>query len=220
MNLPQAHDLSFQPKVDDGYDSSHSMKSDDEKSSSVVMNGEDKKIYNKFRETMSEDTFEVIELKRIKKTVSQNEMYRALLKAKTKELKNRNVQQIERVLFHGTSFKNVDSIINNGFNRDFNRTHLYGKGTYFSSRASVSAGYCYCDDDDDPEKKVMLVCKVIVGEYCVGRSDMDGSSVPYKADKKTRYESCVNTMVNPTIFVINRDYHAIATHIITFKNKK
>lgn len=123
---------------------------------------------------------------------------------------------VERVLFHGTSSKTIAKIVNNGFNRDYNRHHLYGKGTYFSSLASESAKYCECDDED-PAKNVLLVCRVIVGEFCVGTKEMDGSTVPYKADKKTQFDSCVNRMVNPTIFVVNRDYHAIPTHIVTFK---
>ena len=199
---------------------SNNQNDDEKESESVVMNDEDKSIYNEFRKTLSNDAVEVIELKRLKDNVSRKIVYDALLQAKTQELKDKHVQHIERVLFHGTSSQNVAKIVNNGFNRDFNRTHRYGKGTYFSPLASESAKYCERDDEDDPRKNVMLVCKVIVGEYCIGTHDMDGSSVPYKPDKKTQYESCVNKMVNPTIFVINRDYHAIPTHIITFKYKK
>jgi len=194
---------------------------DDEKQSeSVVMNDEDKNIYNEFRKTMGKEVVEVIELKRIKDNVSRKMVYDALLMAKREELKQQNIDHIERVLFHGTTFGNVAKIVNNGFNRDFNRVHRYGKGTYFSSLASESARYCEQDDEHDADKNIMLVCRVIVGEYCIGTHDMDGSSVPYKADKKTQFESCVNQMVDPTIFVINRDYHAIPTHIITFKYKK
>ena len=203
---------------DDAVDGDGDGVDDDEKQSeSVVMNEEDKKIYNEFRRTMSKDTVEVLGIKRIKDNVSRKIVYDALLKAKAEELE---IDEIERVLFHGTAFRNVAKIVNNGFNRDFNRVHRYGKGTYFSSLASESAGYCEQDDEEDPAKNVMLVCRVIVGEYCVGTHDMDGSSVPYKADKKTQYESCVNKMKGPTIFVINRDYHAIPTHIITFKYKQ
>ena len=61
----------------------------------------------------------------------------------------------------------------------------------------------------------MLVCKVIVGEYTLGYKAMD-KSLLYKPDKKTQYDSLVNDMENPTIYVINRDYHAIPVYIILF----
>ena len=189
-----------------------------QESQSVLMNHEDKYIFDEFRWTMPEETVEIIELKRVKDNVSRKRVYDELLKAKTEELKGKNVCSIERVLFHGTSLENVAKIVNNGFNRDFNTKHVYGKGTYFSSLASKSAEYS--DRSVLQQMKVMLVCKVIVGEYCVGTQDMDGSTVPCKSDGKTQYESCVEKLINPTIFVINRDYHAIPTHIITFKYKQ
>jgi len=184
---------------------------------SVPLNQDDERIQNDFHSTI--DSVEVIEMKRIKDNVSMK-VYGALLTAKTEELKTRNVGQVERVLFHGTSFENVAKIVNNGFNRDFNRVHKYGKGTYFSSSATVSAGYCKCDDADDPSMKVMLVCKVIVGESHIGWKGINGSNWPLKEDQKTQYESLVDREENPSIFVIHRDYHAIPTHIITFKHEQ
>ena len=213
------HELQLNEVNDDG-NTVNNQNDDEKESESVMMNDDDKRVYSEFRKTMSKDAVEIIELKRIKANVSNMMVYDVLLRKKLEELKDKNLQHVERVLFHGTSFQNVAQIVNSGFNRDFNKRQRYGKGSYFSSMASYSAKYCARDDEDDPAKKVMLVCKVIVGEYCIGTRNMDGSSVPYKADKKTRYESCVDDMVDPTIFVINRDYHAIPTHIITFKCKQ
>lgn len=193
---------------------------DANKSERVMMGDDDRNIYNEFCKTMSVDTVRVISIQKIKDNAAKKMVYDALLTAKREELKEKKVEQIERNLFHGTSFGNIAKIVNNGFNRDFNRHHLYGKGTYFSSLASESAKYCTNDHQEDKEQLVMLVCRVIIGEYTVGNRDMDGASIPYKPDKKTQYESCVNNMESPTIFVINRDYHAMPTHIITFKYKK
>ena len=184
------------------------------------MNEDDKRILKEFEQTLSRKSVEVLSIQKIKDNASKSMVYAALLSAKKEELADRQIESVERVLFHGTSFANIAKIVNNGFNRDFNRHHLYGKGTYFSSLASESAKYCSNDDEEDENKFVMLVCKVIIGEYTLGSPQMDGASIPYKADKKTQYESCVNNVKNPTIFVINRDYHAIPTHIITFKYVK
>eukprot|EP01084_Bolivina_argentea_P212341 360979_1 len=195
------------------------------KSDTILMSDDDKILVSEFRKTLTDNVVEIISIQKIKENVSKKMVYSALLSHKKDELKNKvgiDINKIERVLFHGTSFRNIPKIVNNGFNRDFNRNHLYGKGTYFSSVASQSAKYCENDHENDNRKYVMLVCKVIIGEYCIGTRDMDGCSTPYKPDKKAQYESCVNSLHKPTIFVINRDYHAIPTHIITFKytNKK
>jgi len=186
----------------------------------VRMGEDDRRIYDEFCKTMSADTVSVLSIQKIKDNAAKKIVYDALLTAKRAELAGKDVPQIERDLFHGTSFGNIAKIVNNGFNRDFNRHHLYGKGTYFSCLASESAKYCENDDAADNERYVMLVCKVITGEFTLGRREMDGSSIPYKPDNKTQFESCVNHLQNPTIFVINRDYHAIPTHIITFKYRK
>jgi len=203
---------------DDDNKSTH----DDNQPERVTMTDEDKAVLTEFHKTMTSDSVQVLSVRKIKDNASKSIVYNALLTAKQEELKN--VAQIERVLFHGTSAANVAKIVNSGFNRDFNRHHLYGRGTYFSSLASESAKYCENDDsnkdgDDNADngKFVMLVCRVIVGEFVQGTRKMDGASMPYKPDKKTQFESLVNHVQRPTIFVINRDYHAIPTHIITFK---
>jgi hypothetical protein len=44
----------------------------------------------------------------------------------------------ERRLFHGTGFEHIDTIIAQGFLRDYNDVSLYGKGTYFARDALYS----------------------------------------------------------------------------------
>jgi len=125
-----------------------------------------------------------------------------------------SADKMERTLFHGTSPQNVVKILRSGFNRDFNSRSAYGKGTYFSSMASESAKYCRQHKGADNGDYVMLFCRVIVGEYAVGTPH---SRTQYKNDGKTQYDSFVNRLDRPTIFVINRDYHAIPTHIVRFR---
>mmetsp|Transcript_55643 Transcript_55643/g.92556 ORF Transcript_55643/g.92556 Transcript_55643/m.92556 type:complete len:662 (+) Transcript_55643:59-2044(+) len=211
LNRDDQHDAQWH--ADDDDDDNKSAQ-DDIQPERVTMTDEDKAVLTEFHKTMTSDSVQVLSVRKIKDNASKSIVYNALL----------NVAQIERVLFHGTSAANVAKIVNSGFNRDFNRHHLYGRGTYFSSLASESAKYCENDDsnkDDDDNadngKFVMLVCRVIVGEFVQGTRKMDGASMPYKPDKKTQFESLVNDVQRPTIFVINRDYHAIPTHIITFK---
>ena len=65
---------------------------------------------------------------------------------------------------------------------------------------------------------VVLYCRVITGDYTKGAQNMDEKHL-YKSDGITQYDSLVDDINNPTIFVINRDYHALPTHIIVFKDK-
>ena len=106
-----------------------------------------------------------------------------------------------------------------GFCRDLNRTHRYGRGSYFSSRASLAAKYSEREGWGKLKQFTMLVCRVIVGDYCVGTKTMDITTVPFKPRKKLQYESCVNKLQSPTIFVVHKDYHAVPTHIITYERK-
>ena len=119
------------------------------------------------------------------------------------------------MLFHGTSFENVKKIIDVGFNRDYNITSYYGKGSYFSNVAEIASRYCKANEENG-DVFVMLGCKVYIGESTIGRRNMDKKEL-YKDDKVTQYDSLVNDLDDPTIFVINRDYHAVPCFIIEFK---
>ena len=158
---------------------------------------------------------------KINKNYSQNmNVYDALMNAKKK--KNNNKIR-EDMLFHGTSFENINKIIHGGFNRDYNVRGKYGKGTYFSNRASISADYCKeaartvdgGDGGDGNPVYAMLACRVYIGESVKGRENMRDNEL-FMNDKVTRYDSLVNHLDNPSIFVINRDYHAIPCYIILF----
>eukprot|EP01083_Nonionella_stella_P294392 1000817_1 len=122
----------------------------------------------------------------------------------------------ESLLFHGTSIKNMDKIILNGFNRDYNKRCVYGKGTYFTKFAKTAASYSI--KDENLGLCGMLVCKVIIGNYGLGCLTMNDSSL-YKSDGVQQYDSLVNDLYNPSIFVINRDYHAVPLYIILFKKR-
>jgi len=172
-------------------------------------------IVRRFRRTMSNDVVEVLSVRKIKDCKSRKNVFDALLRAKTVELADSHIDRVERRLFHGTRCQSAILIGKNGFNRDFNRRSRFGKGTYFSSMASTAAKYC--DSDPSQRTKVMLFCRVIVGEYCVGHN---GHHTPTKEDGKTEYDSMVDRMRSPTVFVIPRDYHAIPTHYITFRYRK
>ena len=186
------------------------------------------KVEALFRLTMEKTKFSIVSLERInfdesEQSKSQLIMYNQLLKSKISQLLKRNKHMtkdsakstIQRQLFHGTQRDVIIKIKNNGFNRDFNTRAMYGTGTYFARDARYSHHYCSSNDSGE---YCMLLCNVIVGEYCQG--DMSMKTPPFKSDGLTQYDSLVNDTNNPAIFVISRDYHCIPSYLIRYKINK
>ena len=157
-------------------------------------------------------SFKMVAAFRINRNFKRNmDIYNALISTR-KSSDDKGIK--ERILFHGTSLKNLKSIIVNGFNRDHNIRSVYGKGTYFTNLVNIAADYCQAFGPAN-QFKAMLMCKVYVGDSTVGRIDMNESAL-YRSDKVTQYDSLVDSLYNPKVFVINRDYHAIPCQVIVF----
>jgi len=59
----------------------------------------------------------------------------------------------------------------------------------------------------------MFLCRVLVGEYCLGRKDQPTPDVRMGTG---RYDSTVNNLEDPTIFVTCHDSQAYPEYIVTF----
>nr|ABS50102.1 CCCH-type zinc finger antiviral protein [Erythrocebus patas] len=96
------------------------------------------------------------------------------------------------LLFYATSRANVESICANNFDWTRHETHetKYGKGSYFAKDAIYSHKNCPCD----AKNIVMFVARVLVGNFIEG-------NVSYMSPPQ-RYNSCVDTSLNPSVFVI------------------
>ena len=89
---------------------------------------------------------------------------------------------------------------------------MYGKGVYFAVNSSYSASHRYSKPNSAKEQ-VMFMCRVLVGEYCQGEKDQA------KPDVRTGtylYDSTVDNMISPEIFVIFNDAQALPEYIVTF----
>jgi len=156
-----------------------------------------------FWSTMNGYNVRIKYLLRIKEQYEQNMVvYKTILSMK----QNKN----EKMLFHGTSLENIQSIIYKGFNRDFNERSKYGKGSYFTNDASKALKYA--KQSEKGRYFGILVCRVFVGESTLGMMGMSESAL-VKSDG-TLYDSLVDNLDHPTITVINRDYHAIPVYLI------
>jgi hypothetical protein len=116
----------------------------------------------------------------------------------------------EKLLFHGTSEEAINSIAAGGFNPEFNKTSAYGKGTYFAEKASYSFSYMKQGRDG---VAYMFLCTVLTGRMCRGSNQL--------VINTENYDSAVDNIDNPTIFVSPHSAAAYPKYIISFhKNAK
>ncbi|NXG20478.1 PAR12 polymerase, partial [Grallaria varia] len=116
----------------------------------------------------------------------------------------------ERFLFHGTNKKDIDAICQQNFDWricGLNGT-VYGKGSYFARDASYSDRYCGADSC-----KTMFLARVLVGEFTCGSSDYVR---PPMKDSQNFYDSCVNDVFNPSIFVIFEKQQIYPEYLIEY----
>uniref|UniRef100_A0A3P9Q332 Poly [ADP-ribose] polymerase n=1 Tax=Poecilia reticulata TaxID=8081 RepID=A0A3P9Q332_POERE len=139
------------------------------------------------------------------------------LQIKKHEMEQRNNHQNnEKRLFHGTSEDTVPIINERGFNRSYagKNATCYGKGSYFAVKADYSAQDTYSKPNAKGEK-FMYLCRVLTGDYTLGQKDM--IAPPSKGSGVHMYDSVVNDMTNPSMFIVFHDIQAYPEYLITFK---
>ena len=130
---------------------------------------------------------------------------------------NRLTSRFEKVwLFHGTDEETVPKIITGGFNRSFcgKNATAYGKGVYFARDAAYSANPLYSKPNDQGVC-YMFLCRIATGEYCQGRRD---ALTPEARIGHMLYDSTVNDIHDPSIFVTYHDAQAYPEYLLTFKH--
>ena len=90
----------------------------------------------------------------------------------------------------------------------------FGQGVYFARDASMSVGYA--QPDRSRGRRYMYYTRVAVGEYTNGAP---GMLVPPRKGKRSNdsYDSVVNNVNNPTIFVLFYDNQYYPEYLITFQ---
>ncbi|XP_028403594.1 protein mono-ADP-ribosyltransferase PARP14-like [Dendronephthya gigantea] len=156
----------------------------------------------------------------------QNPSLFCFYSAKKKSMEGR---ENEMRLFHGTNVKNTKAINANNFNRSFAGDNVgtkFGRGVYFSKDSSYSLAYCADQNDHKPNNAgatvrsfQMYVVKVLAGDYTKGNKKM--KVPPSKNDPNNPnllFDSVVDEMVNPSIFVIFQDHQCYPEYLITFNH--
>ncbi|XP_053373223.1 protein mono-ADP-ribosyltransferase PARP14-like [Mercenaria mercenaria] len=140
---------------------------------------------------------------------------------KKKQLDEQNPPgtQNEQLLWHGTREDAVDSINAHGFNRRFcgENATAYGNGVYFAVDASYSCSETYSRPNRNGIKR-MYYCRVLSGEYAKGESGMKVPPPKPSGGHHALFDSVVNNMMNPNMFVIFHDTQACPEYLIQFKS--
>ncbi|XP_049425461.1 protein mono-ADP-ribosyltransferase PARP14-like [Epinephelus fuscoguttatus] len=151
----------------------------------------------------------------------QNIHLRRAYEAQKKHISDRNKEQGgagEKHLYHGTTQDNCDSIMKTGFNRRFSGQNAtsFGHGTYFAVNASYSALPTYSRPAANGSQ-LMFVVRVLTGVYTVGHSDMRVPPPRSDLGPHDRYDSVVDRMNHPNMYVVFHDNQAYPDYLITFK---
>lgn len=82
----------------------------------------------------------------------------------------------------------------------------YGHGSYFARDFKYSTGY---------GQGTIFYAKVLTGNFTVGASQMKVAP-DLDISKGTKYDSVVNDLANPAIYVVFSDNHAYPAYLITY----
>ena len=74
----------------------------------------------------------------------------------------------------------------------------------------------YSVREEDGTQQVIL-CRVICGESCLGNSSYD-TQIPNKPNARHSYETMVDNLTYPIIYVVAKDNQAYPEFLISFKN--
>ncbi|TRY57758.1 hypothetical protein DNTS_012030 [Danionella cerebrum] len=132
------------------------------------------------------------------------------------EVKNTLVGAAEKLLYHGTSETSCSSIINSNFNRNYSGQNgtAYGQGTYFAVNASYSASTAFAVPLSDGTQQ-MFVARVLTGYFSQGQGGM--RTPPVRVQPDILYDSVVDNIANPTMYVVFHDCQAYPDYLITFQ---
>ena len=134
-----------------------------------------------------------------------------------RKLKAKKEDQIEKLLFHGTSSDVVDAICKQNFDHRLQGKHgtKYGKGSYFAVDASYSNNYSGLGGD---KTRFMFLARVLTGEYKLGMPDFRRPPLKVPNDPASDlYDSCVDDENQPKIFVIFNDEQCYPSYLIQYQ---
>uniref|UniRef100_A0A672FEZ4 Poly (ADP-ribose) polymerase family, member 12a n=1 Tax=Salarias fasciatus TaxID=181472 RepID=A0A672FEZ4_SALFA len=130
------------------------------------------------------------------------------------QMKKRNGGQLvnEKYLFHGTDESLIEPICEQNFDWRMCGVHgtAYGKGSYFARDSSYSNRFAKASGLN----RTMFVALVLVGAYTKGSSSY--VRPPPKGGSRDLYDSCVDSVSDPSIYVIFEKQQIYPEYLIKY----
>ncbi|GAA6100196.1 protein mono-ADP-ribosyltransferase PARP12-like isoform X3 [Tachysurus ichikawai] len=167
------------------------------------------RVQEHFNKTMKD--FNILTIERV-----QNKELWEDFQTKRERMKKANSDkkygEAERLLFHGTNTNNINAICRQNFDMRVSGVNatVYGQGSYFAKDAKYSN-----DFTDHYGERCMFACRVLVGQYTKGVSHY--RRPPAKDAAGNLYDSCVNDVRNPTIYVVFEHSQVYPEFLITYE---
>ena len=92
----------------------------------------------------------------------------------------------------------------------------FGAGVYFAKYAAYSNGYTQKDENGF---RTMFLCKVLTGDFTQGNPDLIDTPAKDSSRPDVKYDSVVDDMSKPIMWVIFRDDQAYPEYLIKYKPK-
>ena len=136
-----------------------------------------------------------------------------------KKCRSQNSHLNEKLLFHGVDCQNVRSICEENIDwraQHEDRVAAFGQGAYFTEEATMGNTYSRQDSDG---VRYMFLAEVLVGSPTKGDPSMKRPPLKGDAASNERYDSCVDNMERPTVFVLFDSDQYYPTYLIQYKIK-
>ncbi|ESN90024.1 hypothetical protein HELRODRAFT_104522 [Helobdella robusta] len=173
------------------------------------------RVEKHFRATSNNLIKSIIKIQRIQNP-SLYRQYKVKMLSMESDLPLYGGKKIEMRLWHGTSSDVIPKINSNNFNRSYGGVHglVYGNGVYFAVNSQYSiSGYC---TPDVHGRKYIYQARVLVGN--AGQGAFGLKEPPLKDPAKgILYDSVVDRLNAPSMYVIFYDYQMYPEYLITFQ---
>lgn len=122
--------------------------------------------------------------------------------------------------FHGADVAAIESIVSDpviGFQplaSGSRNSAVWGAGSYFARDAQYVAGSHFCGPPARDGTRQMLMCLLVTGMPCLGDPDHRGV-LPFRR-KPHRYNSSVDSLSSPEVYVVQHSGAATPAYVITF----
>lgn len=164
----------------------------------------------------------LIRIQRIENTMQQDGGIQAYYNSVRSSFESMNIEFVPGVhtrwLFHGS--RDTDSIVSNpiqGFQplaSGSAGSSVWGRGTYFARDAEYVASGPFCGAPAPDGSRRMLMCLVTTGMSCAGDPNHNGI-LPMRLEPH-RYNSTVDSLSSPEIYIVQHPGAAYPAYVITF----